>query len=158
MKTVSNATPIISLSSIGQTDLLKKLFGKILVPKAVYAEIKNKNRFGYHEIDADFFEVREIQGKIYLGFLRNDLDQGEAEAILLAKESDADILIIDERMGYNIAQSQGIFVIGTLTVLSMAKTCGYIENVRPFMDELIARGRWYSKRVYNCFLKKMKEL
>jgi len=61
-------------------------------------------------------------------------------------------------MGYNIAQSQGIFVIGTLTVLSMAKTGGYIGNVKPFMDELIVRGRWYSKQVYNCFLNEMREL
>jgi len=41
MKIVSNATPIISLCSIGQVDLLKKLFGKILIPKAVYSEQKH---------------------------------------------------------------------------------------------------------------------
>ena len=85
MKIVSNATPIISLCSIGQVDLLRKLFGKILIPKAVYSEIKAKNRFGYHEIDADFFEVREIQGKIYVGFLRNDLDQWKRKQYCLQR-------------------------------------------------------------------------
>jgi uncharacterized protein len=158
VRVISNATPIISLCSIYQVELLKKLFGKIMVPKAVYQEIKRKKRFGYKEIDTDFFEVREISGKIYLGFLTNELDQGEAESILLAKELQADILIIDERMGYRIAQSQGIFVIGTLTILAMAKTDGHIESVKPFMDTLIANGRWYSQRVYDSFLREMGEL
>lgn len=157
MIVVSNTTPIISLCSIYQVELLKKLFGKIIVSKAVYREVKGKNRFGYQEIDADFFEVRDIRGKMYLGFLTNELDQGEAESILLAKELQADILIIDERMGYKIAQSQGLFVIGTLTILAMAKTDGYIENVKPFIDTLIANGRWYSQQVYNRFLQEMGE-
>lgn len=158
MKVVSNATPIISLATINQLSLLQKLFGKIYVPKAVYKEIKVKEAFGYQEIDSEYFQIAEITGKKYLGFLLNDLDLGEAEAILLSTEIDADVLIIDERLGYKMAKSQKINAIGTLSVLLMAKQQGLIENVKPLLDEMIQKGSWYSHAVYNNFLKQIGEL
>lgn len=157
MKVVSNTTPIISLASIGQLSLLTDLFGKIYIPQAVYNEIKYKKSYGYQEIDKPNFEVVTIQGNDYLGFLLNKLDKGEAEAIFLAKELKAEILIIDERMGYKIAQSQNLYSIGTLTVLHVSKEKQLIKNVKPLLDEMIKKGRWYSKAVYTQFLKQIGE-
>lgn len=157
MKVVSNTTPIISLSSIGYLSLLPNLFGQVYIPKAVYQEIKSKKAFGYNEIDSDFIKTIEIKGTMYLGFLLNDLDLGEAEAIILATEINADALIIDERLGYKIAQSKGINAIGTLSILLMAKEQGIIKSVKPLLDEMIQKGRWYSKSVYENFLKQTNE-
>jgi predicted nucleic acid-binding protein len=112
---VLNATPLISLAAIGRLALLQELFGEVYIPQAVYTEIKAKRAFGHDEIEADWIQVKPVQGENYLGLLLNDLDRGEAEAILLAKEMRADALVIDERMGYQIARSQGLMVIGTLT-------------------------------------------
>ncbi|MFV9690725.1 MAG: DUF3368 domain-containing protein [Desulfobacteria bacterium] len=86
------------------------------------------------------------------------MDRGEAEAILLAKEVQADTLIIDERIGYTIAKAQGLHVIGTLTVLLMAKEHGLISTVKPLLDEMIRKGRWYSQFVCKDFLRKTEEL
>lgn len=157
MKVVSNTTPIISLASIGQLSLLTELFGKTYIPQAVYHEIKYKKSYGYQEIDKPCFETITIQSNDHLGFLLNDLDKGEAEAIFLAKELKADILIIDERMGYEIAQSQKINSIGTLTVLQVAKEKQLITKVKPLLNEMIKKGRWYSKAVYTQFLKQIGE-
>ena len=157
MKVVSNTTPIISLASIGQISLLTDLFGSIYIPQAVYQEIKAKQSFGFQEIDNPCFQVVAIQGNDYLGFLLNELDQGEAEAIFLAKELQSDLLIIDERMGYKIAQSQQIYSIGTLTILHLAKEKGLINKVRPLLDAMIDKGRWYSDAVYTQFLQKIGE-
>ena len=74
---------------------------------------------------------------------------------MLAQELQADTLIIDERTGYRIAQAQGLHVIGTLTVLLMAKNQGLIPSVKPLLDAMIQRGRWYSQFVYEDFLKKI---
>ncbi len=156
MKVVSNATPIISLA-IDQLSLLQTLFGEISVPKAVDEEIKAKEAFGYEEIDSEYFQVIEITGTKYLGLLLKDLDLGEAETILLSIEIEADVLIIDERLGYQIAKSQKINAIGTLSVLLMAKQQGLIESVKPLLDEMIQKGRWYSHTVYNHFLKQIGE-
>lgn len=157
MRVVSDSTPIISLSSINKIELLKLLFNQIYIPKAVYKEIKTKKLFGYKEIDSEWFKVTDIKGGKYLGFLLNDLDAGEAEAIVLAKEIEADTLIIDERIGYDIAKSQHIFAIGTLSVLLMAKQKGMIQKVKPTLEEMVQKGRWYSERTCKSFLEKIGE-
>ncbi len=158
MKIVSNSTPIISFATIGQINLLPQLFGTIHIPREVYRELKSKKAPGHHEVDASYFQVKDIQGIPYIGFLLHDLDRGEAEAIMLAKELQADTLIIDERTGYRLAKAQGLHVIGTLTVLLMAKNQGLIASVKPLLDAMIQRGRWYSQFVYDDFLKKIGEI
>jgi predicted nucleic acid-binding protein len=91
---VSNTTPIISLASIGKLDILKELFSEILIAEAVLKEIKAKERYGYNEIDRDYIQVKAVKGKIYTGLFLNQLDLGEAETIILAKEVNANFVII----------------------------------------------------------------
>jgi len=96
MIVVSNATPIISLASIGRIDILKNFFEKIYIPKAVYDEIKSKQAYGFEEIEDGFFEVVNIKDALAQNILLNDLDLGEAQTIVLAKELNADIVLIDD--------------------------------------------------------------
>ena len=149
---VTNTTPIISLAAINQFVLLEKLFGKIIIAQAVYDEIKAKQGYGFNEIDSSFVEVKEIKGQIYRDFLLTELDLGEAETIILAKELNADFVIIDEALGYKIANHSGLTAIRTLSLLLKAKQKGYITEVKPLMDEMIIKGRWYSNQVYQTFL------
>ncbi|MEA2029642.1 MAG: DUF3368 domain-containing protein [Campylobacterota bacterium] len=148
MIVVCNATPIISLASIGRIDILKNLFDKLYIPKAVYDEIKSKQAYGYNEIEDSFFEVVSIKDELAQNILLNDLDLGEAQTIVLAKEMRADIVLIDERIGYQIAQSQNLNVKRTLSLLIVSKNMGYINEVKPLLDDMIAKGRWISNRVY----------
>ncbi len=108
MIVVSNTTPVISLACVKRLDLLEKLFGGILIAEAVYREIKAKPGYGYHEIDQPWIRVQPIHGQIYKQFLLHQLDPGEAETIILAKEMDADFVIIDETLGYRVASSAGL--------------------------------------------------
>lgn len=107
MIAVSNATPIISLSSVGKLDILKELFGGVVVSTAVYHEIKGKKGFGYEDVESEFIMVESVRGGIYSDLLLNQLDLGEAETIILAKEKNADYVIIDENIGYRIAKNSG---------------------------------------------------
>lgn len=158
MKIVSNTTPIISLASIGKLNVLKELFGEIIIPQSVYNEIKAKESYGYKEVDSDYIKVQAIKGTKYRDLLLNQLDLGEAETIILATEINADYVIIDDNIGYKIAKNSGLNVIRTLSVLLKAKDKGIIEEIRPLLDEMIMKGRWYSKKVYESFLKKIGEL
>ncbi|NIT61649.1 MAG: DUF3368 domain-containing protein [Aliifodinibius sp.] len=63
-----------------------------------------------------------------------------------------------ELAGYKIAKNSGLNVIRILSVLLKAKDKGIIEEIKPLLDEMILRGRWYSKKVYESFLKKIGEL
>lgn len=153
-----NTTPIISLASIDKLNVLKELFGEILIPQSVYNEIKAKESYGYKEVDSDYIKVQTIKGIKYRDLLLNQLDLGEAETIILATEINADYVIIDDNIGYKIAKNSGLKVIRTLSVLLKAKDKGIIEEIRPLLDEMILKGRWYSKKVYESFLKKIGEL
>ena len=157
MKVVANTTPIISLSAIGQLHILEKLFGRIIIAEAVYQEIKAKPSYGYDQIESAFIEVRSIQGGLYKDFLLSQLDSAEAETILLAKEINADFVIIDENLGYRFANNAGLTAIRTLSLLLRAKEKGHITQLKPLMDEMIAKGRWYSESVYKAILAKAGE-
>ena len=65
MKVVVNTTPIISLASIGQLELLQRLFGTIMIAEAVYQEIRTKQSYGYDQIESEWIEVQAIQGQLY---------------------------------------------------------------------------------------------
>lgn len=157
-KTVSNTTPIISLACIDQLPLMEKLFGKIYLPEAVYNEITVHRYPGYKDLSGGMFEVVSVKNSAYLDLLLNELDAGEAESIVIAKELPASTLIIDERIGYKIANTQGVYTIGTLTVLLMAKNKGIIQKVQPLLHSMIEKGRWYSPRIYHQFLKSIGEI
>ena len=53
--------------------------------------------------------------------LSQELDRGEAEAIVLAEESKAEYLLMDEKHGRSVAEARGLTVVGLLGVLLMAK-------------------------------------
>jgi len=158
MKVVSNTTPLISLASIGKLELLKDIFGEIIIADAVYNEIKAKQGYGYNEIDTDFIKVQSIKGIAYRDFLLNQLDLGETETIILAKELDADFVIIDENIAYKIAKSSELNVVRTLSILLRAKEKGLIPALKPLLDEMMLKGRWYSQRVYRAILEQAGEV
>ncbi len=153
MIVVSNATPIITLASIGRIDIFKNFFDQVYIPQAVYDEIKSKKAFGYKEIDDSFFHTVAIKDIFAQNILLNDLDLGEAQTIVLAKELNADIVLIDETIGYNIAKSQQLNVRRTLSFLIASKERGYINKVKPLLDDMIEKGRWISHKVYDDILK-----
>jgi predicted nucleic acid-binding protein len=157
MKVVSNTTPIISLASINRLDILEKLFGEVIIAEAVYSEIKAKQGYGYEQVDSHFINVQRIQGQLYKNFLLTQLDLGEAETIILAKELTADFVIIDENLGYRFANNVGLTAIRTLSLLLKAKEKGFITEAKPLLDDMIDKGRWYSNTVYRSFLAKAGE-
>jgi uncharacterized protein len=81
-----------------------------------------------------------------------ELDQGEAEAVALALQEHADWLLIDERKGRRFAQQAGLKVKGTLSILVEGVRHSQIEDLRPILDELIAKGTWVAPAVHQQVL------
>lgn len=137
MKVVSDASPLIALSAIGRLDLLHELFSKIMIPRAVEAEIHVQDQQGASGIlQADWIETHSLESERLLSALSEDLDRGEAEAIALAVGVDADLLLIDERRGRHVARRLGCRILGLLGALVQAKRQGYLAELAPVLVEL----------------------
>jgi predicted nucleic acid-binding protein len=126
---VADTTPPRYLVEIGQPGLLHRLFTRILVPGGVVAELRRERTPGLVRAWAEqlppWIEVREIKDPA--GEDSGGLDRGEWEAIQLAREIHADLLLIDERAGASFARELGFAVTGTLGVLVEAARLGLIS-------------------------------
>ena len=131
MIVVSNSSPLISLGAIGRLDLLHDLFDEISIPPAVLQEVRSV------DISPETWIVpREVDNPPLSQALESELDRGEAEAIALAIELRADLLLMDERRGRRLASRLGLKVLGVLGILVDAKRIGLIEKIEPVLVEL----------------------
>lgn len=146
MLVVSNTSPIINLAVIDQLDLLRGLFGKIVIPKAVFEEIAvaGEGEPGSVEVQtSDWITVRPVSNAALVKSLEIEMHPGEAESIALASESNADLLLLDERIARNAAARLGIRVAGVVGVLLAAKRNGLIPAVKPLLDDVLEKaGFW----------------
>lgn len=153
MIVVSNTSPLTNLAAIGQFGLLRRLYGQIAIAQGVWEEL---NAGGMRwpacaEVArADWIQRRSVQNQPLVNALKRDLDQGEAEAIALALELKADLVLVDEREGLRAARRLGLHVIGVVGVLLDAKACGTIKAVHPHLDALRrVAGFYLTDAVYN---------
>ncbi len=147
-KVVSNTTPIISLLKLERLELLQLLYSRINIPTAVYREIEaGKSKDYYRDLSTiewiDIIEIKDSQAVKY--FL--DLDVGEAEAIVLATEIEADLIIMDEKLGRFHAKHADLKVTGTIGILIKAKTEGLIDKLKPLLNELTEKEVWISEKL-----------
>ena len=150
MIVVSNTSPIIALAGIGQLDLLRAVHGEILVPDAVFDEITvaGAGQPGAREVAAaEWIKRRPALDAPLVNALSLELDAGEAQAIALAVEVRADLILLDERRGRRAAQRLGLTIAGTLGVLIAAKDRGVLAHVRPMLDALRADAGFGSETI-----------
>ena len=125
MIVVSDTTPIISLIKINRLDLLKELFNEVLIPDAVFRELTTNTVFANEAQivrTSSFLKVSSVQNHKALQLLQavSGLDDGESEAIILADELKASVLVMDEKKGMKVAQKMGIQITGTVGILIQA--------------------------------------
>jgi len=139
MSIVSNASPLINLARIGKLDLLRQLYGELVIPEAVWHEVvvKGVGQPGVDEIKAaSWIKTQQVANRQLVQALRQELDAGEAEAIALTIETKAELLLMDERLGRETARHLGLRYTGLIGVLIEAKHKGLISKVKPHLDAL----------------------
>lgn len=149
---VTNSSPLIVLQRIGHIDLLPSTLGQISIPQAVRKEV-----FG-QDLVPQWIEERTLAQPLAAQIIAARLGPGEREAIALALELRATLLLIDDLPARRLAQSLNIPVMGTLGLLLRAKNQGLIPVVRPLMEAMQSQEFRISDRVFARILSAASEL
>ncbi len=138
MIVISDTSCIGYLIIIDKLYLLKDNFSEIIIPQTVHKEILELSaQYDLRKyLHSNWITVNTISNNELFNELLNKVDEGESEAIVLAKEIHADLLLIDERKGTELARSMGIKTIGLLGVLLLSKGKKIIPFVQPVLKEL----------------------
>lgn len=131
MIVVSDTSPVSNLIDIGLDQLLVELYREVIVPQAVHDELRK-----VHPILPDFLRVEKIHDEQAVTRLKAELDPGEAEAVVLAKQLHAEVLLMDEHEGRQVAIREGIRVVGLLGVLIRARRENKIGALKPLLERL----------------------
>jgi uncharacterized protein len=157
---IADAGPLIAFARIGRLALLQQVVGALVVPDAVYDDVvlKGRGKPGADAIEqSTWIRQQAIQDRAAVAHFPPVLEQGEREAIVLAGELGA-TLLMDDHHAREAAEERGIEVVGVLWVLGEAKRRALVPEVRPIVDELLAVGyRLHAERVIRPFLEEMGE-
>ncbi len=134
---VSDTSPVRAFAHLQRFDLLERLFGEILIPPAVVSELERPTSklLPLTVIGVSPFRVQAATDLATVARFRLKLDPGESEALALARELNATVLI-DEAIGRSVAAREGLRTIGTLGTILLAKEQNFISAVRPLMEQL----------------------
>ena len=149
---VSDTTAITHLARIGALHLVHELYMTIYIPEAVYNELTahGDDVPGAKEVKTyPWIKTKQVQNLERVRTLSNTIDPGESEAIALAQEIKADLLIIDEKIGRMHAKAAGLTITGMIGILILAKQKKLIPKVKPYLDNLIATKFKLSMALYN---------
>ena len=154
---VSNTSPLMNLAIIGRLDLLRHFYETIHVPEAVWNElvVQGRGKPGSDAIAAtSWIQMHVVQNRHLVAALREKLDPGESEAIALALELNATLLLIDESEGRRIAASYNLTKTGVLGILLLARKQGLIPSLREEMAKLQNTAHfWISPSLYEKLLR-----
>ena len=139
MKTVFNSSPIIFLTKLGIIEAALELFDRIDIPSSVYSEIHQKPDASVEAVEDLIKEkqisVSKVRNERLFNALGRRLGKGEAEAIALAIETEADLVILDDHAARVEATRLGLSVKGTLGIVRRLMEIGAFESD---LEELFA--------------------
>ena len=152
---ITNTSPLLYLHQTGYLDVLRQLYGSIAIPSAVRKELEEGKQQGFDVPEVGSFawvHVRQATSTANVPTIAG-LGNGEAEVIALGLETDNHLLILDDRLARQIADSYGLRYTGTLGVLMKAKQNGLIPLISDVVHLLRAKGMWLSDEIVDTVLK-----
>jgi predicted nucleic acid-binding protein len=145
---VSDAGPLHYLIKIGKIDLLRIFFGEVLVPRSVREELMHINT--PVEVRTWFASPPAWVAVASVTLLGRPLPlgKGESEAIRLAQDQKADLILLDDKKARRIAEEHGLAVTGTLGILLAAHRRGLVRMLET-IQELVRSGFRLSEKLAN---------
>jgi len=143
------------LAKVGRLSLLGDVYGHLIVPEEVFAEITTGTHPAARVIHSVAWlqvePVKDPQDVLDLATAAG-LGVGECAAIILAEELSADLTLIDDLPARQFALSRGLRLGGTIGTLLTAKQMGILPRVKDVLDQLISQGTHISRHLYQIAL------
>jgi uncharacterized protein len=141
MLVVSNTSPLLNLAIIGHLNLIKEQFNQVIIPVAVFKELRLRESLpGSNLLEKAYqdkwLKVQSVTNNNFVKLLQRELDQGESEAIALAIELKADLILLDEKEGRRIARTFDLPITGVLGILLKGKNEGTILSLNELINQL----------------------
>lgn len=140
---VADTAPLIFLAKLKRLDLLQRGADKVITAPAVLREVeayRDEAAESIAEATREWLHVRSPVNATAVELLLVELDLGEAEAIVVARETTADRLVLDDLDARRYARRISVPVVGTLGLLLAAKLRGEIPQLRPELEKLVSVG------------------
>lgn len=146
MLVIADSSPLIAMVNIGCIEVLPKLFGQVVIPPAVAHEIAAPSRpSSVRDFAATLPGWLRVQRPIAVENIP-ELHPGETEALSLALELHADLVLIDERSAYRVAVARKLNAVGTVGVLERGAAEGLLDLKEAF-DQLKGTDFWISPKL-----------
>jgi predicted nucleic acid-binding protein len=115
-----------------EIDVLPELFDRVTLPQAVVNELRHAEApapvAAWAQSLPSWIEVKIVPAMDPVFAAASfKLDAGEQEALTLAKQEKADLIILDELRARHVARQQGLKVTGTLGIIEMAAQKGLLD-------------------------------
>jgi predicted nucleic acid-binding protein len=160
MIVIADTGPINYLISIGHIDVLPRLYSTVLIPFAVRDELRDA---GAPELvrrwiasPPEWLEIRRPALSPDAELLRIRIGPGERDAILLAEETGADDIILDDQLGRREAERRKLHTVGTLGVLQAASSKGFLD-LREALTRLRDTNFYVTQELIDRLLKEQKQ-
>ena len=138
----ADASPLIGLATVGALELLRDLFGTVMITRLVKDEVTG---------EPDRPGARDLDAAMRAGWLRvapappetwqlAGIDAGEASTIALALQHDGALVLMDDALGTAQAAARGVEVLGLAGLLLAAKRARLVAAVEPIVARLARRG------------------
>lgn len=147
---ISDTSCFIVLNKIGELDLIRRVYGKVISTHEIAAE------FG--EQLPEWVEIKEISDRYSQQILELQIDKGESSAIALALEIENSTLILDDYKARKVARQLGLPFTGTLGVIIKAKQNGFIPSIKPILLRIRETNFRFSEDVEYQALREAGEL
>ena len=160
MTIVCDTSPLLLFARADRLRLLPALYQTVVVPGAVLQEVNVQADEPARQIQVhvqqDVFQRKEARGRS-LDAVGENMGRGERAAIALARELDAELVVLDDEQGRKEARRHGLSVTGSIGILIEAKERDVIASMRRELDRLVEEGLWIDEQLYDRVLREHEE-
>lgn len=155
---VINASPLILFARIARLDLFERLTPRILVPRAVFEEVRAGQEHDPTAAVALAWAIERCVPDATLPASVEHWDLGAGESQVIAHGlAGSRWVVLDDRAARRCGAAHGLSVIGSLGVVLRSKRLGLLDEAKPWVAKLVQAGMFLDGRLLEAALESVGE-